>query len=253
MRGCILIVLLFSVGACAGRSDSAYAEHPPARAAADEVAGRRCATLTRPPAPRSLDEVTRPGTRWAVATWGRSAEPWDSVELSVRYGSEGQLDWVRMTRGNVSRERASELERIVLGGIADVGPAEWGFRVRLVGGQVQATLPSVVCPPGRMPMAGRRPPPAGTEAEMAEARQVLGRRIELEVSLNEAGGVADIRVTRSSGSRFMDREAMDRALGIRYQPGLHDDVGVPSVIPLTFTVQLVRRRVPRGAIPEVVG
>jgi TonB family protein len=253
VRRCVLAVLLVSVGACAGRGDGAYAEQPPARAAADEVAGRRCATLTRPPTPRSLDEVTRPGTRWAVATWGNRAVPTDSVELSVRYGSEGRLDWVRTTRGNVSPERVSELERIVLGGISDSGPAEWGFRVRLVGAQVQAVLPSVVCPPGRLPMAGRRPPPAGTAAELAEARQVLGRPIELEVSLNEEGSVVDIRVARSSGSHFMDREAMDRALAIRYLPSLHDDMGIPSVIPLTFTVRLVRRRVPRGAAPEVVG
>jgi TonB family protein len=254
MRGPILIVLVFCGGACSGRSGSAFAEHPPTRSPADHAAGRHCTTLKRPPAPISLDEVTRPGTRGAVATWGHGAAM-DSVEISVRYGREGQLDWVRTTRGNVSADRAAELERIVRGGVYDAGPADWGFRVRLVGGHVQAVLPSVVCPPVRTLMVGRRPPPAGTDVDMAEMRQARGRRIELEVSLNEAGDVVDIRVTRTSGSRFVDLEAMDRALWIRYLPMLHDDKGVPSVLPLTFTVQFVRRRAPRGwtAVPEVVG
>jgi hypothetical protein len=254
MRGHILIVLLFGVGACSGRSDGAFSEHPPTRSPADHAAGRHCITLKMPPAPSSLDEVTRPGTRGAVATWGHGAAG-DSVEISVRYGSEGQLDWVRSTRGNVSPERAAELERIVRGGVYDAGPADWGFRVRLVGGQVQAVLPSVVCPPARTLMVGRRPPPAGTTVDMAEMRQARGRRIELEVSLNEAGAVVDIHVTRTSGSRFVDLEAIDRALWIRYLPMLHDDKAVPSVLPLTFTVQFVRRRAPRGwtAVPEVVG
>jgi TonB family protein len=252
MRGCIIIAILF-LGACAPRQDGAYADQSPVRAAQDEAAGRRCVNLARPPAPASLDEATRPGTRWAIMTWADRGQPTERVDVSIRYGAQGQLDWVRANGGNIPAVRAAELERILRGGVSDRGPADWGFRVRLAGGEVEGVLPSVVCPPARKPTTGRRPRPTGTDAEMAESRQALNRRIELDVSLNEEGDVVDVRVTRSSGSRLMDREAVDRALWLRYLPMLHDDMGVPSVLPVTFTVRLVRRSGPRAAIPEVVG
>jgi TonB family protein len=111
------------------------------------------------------------------------------------------------------------------------GPAEWGVRVRVVGGEAVTILPSTVCEPGRLPTTGRRPHPYGTAFEVQEARQALGRRIELEVSLDRMGTVTDVRVTQSSRSRLMDRDALDRALWIRYQPSLHDEIGVPSTLP----------------------
>jgi TonB family protein len=148
-----------------------------------------------------------------------------------------------------------ELERILRAGLADDGPPDWGFRVRLIGKDV-SVRPSVVCPPARRPaVPGRRPPPAGTDPELAEARAAINRPIELAVSLNEDGDAVDVRITRSSGSRLMDREAVDRALWIRYVPRTHDEVGVPSVLPVAFRVLPVRRRGPRGhtVMPEVVG
>jgi TonB family protein len=252
---CLGLVLLVSLGACGARDHRPYAEQPGTRALADELAGRRCALLTRPGVPTSVDQVTRPGTRFAVTQWADEASPTDSLDLSVRYGSDGRLDWVRAVKGNVSAQRASDLEGIVRAGLADDGPAGWGFRVRVVGRTV-ALLPSVVCPPARRPMGTeRRPPPVGTYAEEAEARTARYDRIELDVSLNEEGDVLGVRITRSSRSRLMNREAIDRAVWLRYLPALHDGVGIPSVLEVTFTVRSVRRPGPRGPrrVPEVVG
>jgi TonB family protein len=249
-----LVVFLVLLGGCSTREGHAYQERDAGSSIADDAAGRRCTLLTSPAIPGSIDAATRPGTRWAIARWAEGATAADSLDLSVRYGGEGRLDWVLAVRGNVPVQRAQELERIVLAALSDEGPPDWGFRIRLVG-QEASVHPSVVCPPARRPVSGRRPPPAGTDVELAEARAALNRPIELEVSLNGAGDVVDVRVTRSSGSRLMDGEAVDRALWIRYLPRMHDEVGVPAVLPVSFRVLPVRRRGPRGStvMPEVGG
>jgi hypothetical protein len=250
-----IVLLLVSLGGCAARGHRAYQEQPATRALTDELAGRRCLVLTRPGVPASMDEVARPGTRYAMARWANDSAATDTLDLSVRYGGDGRLEWVRAVRGNVPARRAADLERVVRAGLVDDGPAAWGFRVRVVG-QTVTVLPSVVCPPARRPITTeRRPPPVGTDAEEAEARSALYDRIELDVSLNEAGDVIGVQLRRTSRSRLMNREAIDRAIWLQYLPALHDDVGVPSVLRVHFTVRTVRRPGPAGArrVPEVVG
>jgi TonB family protein len=251
----VLVAVLILAGGCSAREGHPYEDRTPVSATTDEAAGRRCVLLTSPGIPSSLDAATRPGTRWAVAQWADAAAFADTLDLSIRYGPEGLLDWVRAVRGDGPAPRSLELERILEAGLAEHGTPEWGFRIRLVGGEA-SIRPSVVCPPARRPaVLGRRPPPVGTDVELAEARAAVNRPIELAVSLNEGGDVVDVRITRSSGSRLMDREAIDRAVWIRYLPRTHDEVGVPSVLQVAFRVLPVRRRGPRGqtVMPEVVG
>jgi TonB family protein len=181
--------------------------------------------------------MTRPGTRGAILLWAADAASTDTVDVSVRYGVDGQLVWVRAVRSNVPVERRAELERILSGGLAEEGPPDWGFRVRVAGGQVDDVLPSVVCPPERGIPAGRVAAPPATQQDVIESAQARGRQIELQVSLDEQGRVTSIVLRRSSGSRFLDQHAADIARASPYSPKLHDGIGVPSVLPVVLRVR----------------
>lgn len=235
-RRVVLAVMIPAVVACSGRSDTPYPELEVARQAVEGVAGRRCEYISDPVVPASLDPVTRPGTRGAILLWGGDAAPTDSVDLSVRYGGDGRLVWVRAIHSNVAADRRVELERILTGGLSQEGPPEWGMRVRVVGGRVDAVLPSVVCPPERGAPTGRMASPMGTTREMQETWQTRGRQIEMAVGLDEMGRVTGVELLRGSGSRLMDQHAVDLARAFRYEPMLHDGIGVPSVIPVRLQV-----------------
>lgn len=230
-------MIIPAVVACAGRADSTYPELEAASRAIDGVAGRRCEYIADPVVPSTLDPVTRPGTRGAILLWGGDAAPTDSIDLSVRYGDEGRLAWVRAIHSNVAVERRMELERILSGGLSEEGPPDWGLRVRVIGGRVDAVLPSVLCPPERGAVAGRTARPMGTPREVQEAAQTGGRQIEMDVGLDERGRVTGVHLRRSSGSRLMDEQALDVARAFRYQPKLHDGIGIPSVMPLRLRVR----------------
>jgi TonB family protein len=180
--------------------------------------------------------MTRPGTRGALVFWGRDASPADSVELSIRYDSEGRLSWARSIRSTMAVDRVAELERLVGAGLEERGPADWGMRVRVVGGEVDAILPAVVCPPEQGARLAPALAPVGTSREVVEANQARGRQIEVVVWLDEQGRVTDVRLLRSSGSRLLDQYAVDLARSYRYHPRLHDGIGVPSSMPLRLNV-----------------
>lgn len=236
-RRWVLLVLLPTVTACGGRGQSAYPDLESPRHAVPGVEGRRCHYVAEPEVPASLDPVTRPGTRGAILLWAADAAPTDTVDVSVRYGADGRLVWVRAVRSNVPVERRVELERILSGGMAEEGPPDWGFRVRVAGGHVDSVLPAVMCPPDRGIPAGRVAAPLATQRDIAESAQARGRQIELQVSLDAQGRVTNIVLVRSSGSRLFDQYAVDIARSSPYSPKLHDGVGVPSVLSVPLRVR----------------
>jgi TonB family protein len=237
LRRGVLLFMLPAVVACSGRGQSAYPDLESPRHAVAGVEGRRCYYITEPEVPPSLDPVTRPGTRGAILLWASDAAPTDTVDVSVRYGADGRLVWVRAIRSNVPVTRRVELERILSGGLAEDGPSDWGLRVRVAGGQVAAVLPSVVCPPERGTPTGRLIAPVATHREILESAQARGRQIELAVALDAQGRVTDIALVRSSGSRLVDQYALDLARSSPYSPKLHDGVGVPSTLPVQLRVR----------------
>lgn len=224
------------VAGCAKRTDRPYAELEPARQAVEGLQGRRCHYVSEPRVPDALDDMTRPGTRGGLVFWGRDAGPADTVELSIRYGSDGRLSWVRPIRSTMTADRVAELARLVSSGLDEQGPSDWGMRVRVVGGEVDAVLPAVVCNPEQGSRIARVVTPVGTSREVAEAWQARGRHIEVTVALDEQGRVMDVRLAQSSGSRLLDQYAVDLARSYRYDPKLHDGIGVPSRLPVRLSV-----------------
>lgn len=226
------------LAACASRGGGPYADLEAARLAIDGLTGRACQYIAQPQVPASLDALTRPGTRGSLLFLGREATPSDTVDVSVRYGADGRLQWVRAIRGNASGGGAAELERLLFESMAEEGPAEWGLRVRVVAGRVDAVLPSVVCAPQRGELIGQAMGLVGNSWEIQEARRVRSHDIQVLVALDAAGRIVDARLDRGTGSRLLDQHAVDLARSYRYYPKLHDGMGVPSVLP-------VRLRTPR--------
>jgi TonB family protein len=169
--------------------------------------------------------------------WAGDAPATDTVDVSVRYGAEGELVWVRAVRSNVPVERRVELERILSAGLSEEGPPNWGLRVRVSGGTAPDLLPSIVCPPERGTASGRLVAPVATDREILESVQARGRQIELMVALDAQGRVTDVTLVRGSGSRLMDQYAFDLARSSPYSPQLHDGIGVPSTIPIRLRVR----------------
>jgi TonB family protein len=235
----MVLVLPVTLVSCTARGSGAYADLEGARQAVGGLTGRTCHYVGKPVVPSSIDELTRPGTRGSILLWGRDAAPTDTTDLSVRYGENGRLAWVRAIRTNVRQDRVFELERLLSESLAEEGPADWGVRIRVVGGSVDAVLPSVVCPPEQGPLLSQPMRPVGTRGEFQEAWQARSRPLEVAVELDESGNIVALRVARSSGSRLLDQYALDVALTYRYHPRLHDGIGLPGVLPVR--IRLSRR------------
>lgn len=219
---------------CGAREDSVELVSP--NQAVDGAKGRRCMYTVEADEIPQFDDLVRIGTRGNLSLWRWGAEPGDSVELSIRYDDEGRLTWVQTLHSTMEPDRVRELERLVRSAIEEDGPEDWGVRLRFVAGDVDAVLPSVICEPvyrlNALPLGG----PIGTSQEMAELYSALGRRFDVEVALDEMGRVMDARLPYSSGSRLLDQYVLDLARGSRYDPKLHDGIGVPSVlsVPVRF-------------------
>lgn len=240
VRHAVLMMLVPVVLAgCTGRGEGPYADLEPARLAVDGLQGRRCHYIQEPPLPATIDVIARPGTRGALLFWARDSAPGDTVELSVRYGDDGKLAWTRPIRSTVAPGRVAELARLIGAGLSEEGPPDWGMRLLVVGGHVEAVLPTVICWPERGARIGQIPRPVGTVRDAQEAQQARGRPIEVLVSLDEMGRILDARLVRGTGSRILDQFGIDVARAYRYEPKLHDGLGVPST--LTLRVPMRRR------------
>lgn len=232
-QAAVMMLATLAMAGCAKRGGP-YGDLEPARHAVDGLLGRQCHYVDEPLVPATIDVMTRPGTRGALLFWGRDATPADTVELSVRYGDDGYLAWVRAIRSTITPDRVAELERIVSAGLAEEGPPDWGMRLLILGGQIDAVLPAVQCRPEPRQRVGQVMGLMGTAYEMQEARQARGRQVEMVVSLDAVGRILNVRVVSGSGSRLLDQYAIDLARAYSYEPKLHDGLGVPSTLPLRF-------------------
>jgi hypothetical protein len=231
--GVLLLLLPAALVACSfGGGPYADLENP--RHAVGGQAGRTCHYVQKPDVPSNLDALTRPGTRGSILLWGRDAAPSDRIDVSVRYGPEGRLTWTQTIATNVSPDRVAELERLLTQSLLEEGPADWGVRIRVEGGEVAAVLPSVICDAEVGQRLANPPRPILTRVEAQEAWQARTRPMEVQVGLDEIGRVIDVRLSRGSGSRVLDQYMIDLARAHRYHPQLHDGIGVPSVLAVPF-------------------
>jgi TonB family protein len=233
IRPLVIFAMAGLVSACGGRETPS--DLVPAGGAVPGLAGRRCEYLAQRPTTDDIEALTRPGTRGAILLQGRSTADADSMEVSVRYRHDGQLDWVRAIRSTAGGTRTSELEQSLAAGLAEPGPGDWGFRLRFVGGSLEAVLPSVVCPPAQVSSTVPRVmPPTGTSRELNEAYRARRGAVVIEVSLDATGRVLEVRLPVTTGSRLLDRYVLDLARAMPFEPKLHDGMGVPSTTTVRF-------------------
>jgi TonB family protein len=238
MLRAMLLVLAVPVvlAACGSRGGRMYGDLEGPRQAIAGVGGRICHYVGEPVVPASLDDLARPGSRGSVLLWGRDAAPGDTVELSVRYGDDGRLGWVRAIRTPRDASRVAELEQLLTASLQEEGPPDWGVRIRIVGGGVEPLLPSVICPAERGVRHTQVLVPSPTTLERQEAWQARGREIEADVGLDAEGRVVNVRLMRSSGSRMYDQYVTDLVRSYQYEPKLHDGIGVAGVLRLRYRV-----------------
>lgn len=222
------------VAACGGARGSAEAELGPAREAIDARTGRRCVYADPLENLPSVQHVLPPGTAGSLRLWGYGREAADTVILSIRYGEEGALEWVRTMVGSHDLSGMAELERLVGSAVPESGQPDWGVRLVLTGdGTPVRVLPAVTCRPvarSRIPT----PAPLATRAERLEMQRAASRRIEVRVRLDDRGRVIGAQISQSSGSRVLDDYALAAARDTSFEPALHDGFPVPSVTRLRF-------------------
>lgn len=224
----LVLASMVAAAACAGpRSGGGDAQAPRPNAAIEGLEARRCSYV----APRSelppFEELARAGTRGNVALWGRDMGPEDTVQLSIRYGEDGRLVWARAITSTLAAERTSALERLVLGALPDTGPYDWGMRVFVVGGDVTRVEPSVICEPERGALTSLVGLPY-TPSGRAAFEQSRGFRFPVQVALDDRGRIMEVRLGRRTGHVEVDQFLVDYAQNSRFEPRLHDGIGIPS-------------------------
>lgn len=214
--------------ALAGCGQGGPAVPAPAWSAVDEPRGADCRYAIEPGSVPTFGELTRAGTIGSISMWGRDMEPADTVELSIRYGDDGWPQWVRTVHSTVEAERATALERMVLGAVTDSASADWGVRVLVAGGAVTAIAPSVICDPVRERFTATLDNLSVTQRVYEGLYQLGGRPIPVQVSLDDLGRVLDVQLERRTGNRAVDLFIADFVRNSRYEPKRHDGLGVAT-------------------------
>ncbi len=226
-----LWLALLATASCGGQGPG---ELDPARSAVPGIGGRHCRYVQDPATTPTLDRITRAGTRGNINLWGRGLTEADTVELSIRYAMDGRMGWVEAIRSTIDPGRTTELETLVLDALDDTGPADWGVRTLVVGGDVVWTEPSVQCPPELVSSPGVWSGSPSTQAALSDFFESRGRRFPVRVALDEQGRVMDVGLLRSTYNRWIDQYLVDYVRNSRFEPKLHDGIGVAS----TFEFQL---------------
>lgn len=212
-----------------------------ARTAIPGLTGRRCEFVSAHDELPSFAALARPGTRGNIALLGYHAAPTDTVVLSVRYDVEGRLAWVRAIRSSLRPDAVAALEGLLLSALYERGPADWGMRLSVIGGELSAAEPSIRCPVevdrggGRMAIAG---PVA--EREFRAIEQVRGRRVPVQVTVDDQGRIMDVRLARSTGQAAVDQLLIDWVRATRFRPKLHDGIALAGT--LEQEIYIPRRR-----------
>lgn len=224
-----LAVLLLTLGACGGQRSDRWGDLGPAAEAVDASPGRRCTYADEIDRLPTLDMVLPAGSAASIRLWGYGGDPADTLTVSIRYGPEGTLQWVRVLGDTLEDARTAELERLVGSAVPMDGKPNWGVRVAFTGdGRGARVLPAVICPAyavSRMPT----PMPLGSAYEVAELRRARGRTAEARILLDDRGRVMDVEIARSSGSRLLDRYVLALARNTAFRPHLHDGIPVGGI------------------------
>lgn len=229
--------LALVVAACGG--SNASGAPVPAHAAVEGLSGRRCQYVAHYDSTPSLSSLTRAGTVGNISLWGRDQGPADTVELSIRYGDDGRLDWVEPIRVTGGAGRVAELSNLVLEAVPGSGTPDWGVRVLVVGGEVLRTEPSVICRARRVGGGSIWAADANVRYALADFFRSQGGRYPVRVALDEQGRVIDVALLRRTYSRWIDQFIIDYVRSSTFDPKLFDGIGVPTI----FELQL---RFPRG-------
>lgn len=227
-----LAVLTLTLGACGGHRAERWGDLGPADEAVDVSPGRRCTYADELDRLPTLDRVLPPGSAASIRLWGHGGERADTLIVSIRYGSEGTLQWVRVLGDTLQDARTAELERLVGSAVPMDGKPDWGVRVAFTGdGRAVRVLPAVVCPAYAVSRM-HTPLPLGSAYEIAELRRARGRTAEARVLLDDRGRVMDVEIARTSGSRLLDRYVLALARNTAFRPHLHDGFPVAGVTTL---------------------
>lgn len=222
---------------CGGSRTGEWAELGPADEAVPIEPGRRCFYGTRPGEIPALETVVPASARGGLRLWGYGADGSDTLQVSIRYGPTGALQWVRVIGDTTGIERAGELERLLGRSVPRDGRPDWGVRLELTTeGTPVGVLPAVVCEPfriSRMPT----PAPVGSRGEMAEMRRARGRSVEVRVLLDDHGRVAGAELAHGSGSRLMDGYILSMVRDTSFRPFLHDGFPVAGVTTVRFDLE----------------
>lgn len=234
----LVLVLAAGVSGCGIRGETMQTE---ARNAVPGLAGRSCEFVGEPAVIPPFASLARLGTRGNIALWGLDAAASDSVVVSVRYGEDGRLAWVRSIGSSLPLDRVASLERLLLESLNERGPAGWGVRLRIIGGDFAGMEPSVVCPVE--PRRGGSGLPVflpSSQHGLRALQQVRGRSFPVEIAIDDQGRIMDVRLVRPSGSSVVDQFLVDWIYSVQFQPKLHD--GIPLADTIERTLYIPRRR-----------
>lgn len=154
---------------------------------------------------------------------------------SLHYGEGGSLDWVARLRTNLPADARGGAVEALLPHLEREQPGEgWTVRLALTFGPAPRFLVgrSRVCPAVRAEDGIRRTGiivqrSSGPGIPPLPPRELRTTRpYRLRVKVSPAGRALDVRVLRSSGTRFVDEEASDAAKAASYLPELHDGIPV---------------------------
>lgn len=208
-----------------------------AREALPGLAGRRCQYVSTHEELPPFARLARPGTRGNIALLGYHAAPTDTVVLSVRYDGEGRLAWVRAIKSSVLPDQVSALEGLLLASLNEQGPADWGVRLSVIGGELSTAEPSILCPVEPRSEGGRLPVAMPVTArEIWALEQVRGRRFPVQVTVDEQGRIMDVRFARVTGETAVEQFLLDWILATHYQPKLHDGIALAGTIEQTIYI-----------------
>lgn len=238
----VALSLLPALGACGARGEAGTGSQVvAARTALPGLVGRRCEYVSEHDEVPAFSDLARLGTRGNIELWGFHVEPSDTVVLSVRYDEEGRLAWVRAIQSSLSGEDVASLEQLMLASLNERGPADWGVRLSVVGGEYAGLEPSIVCPAeirrnGQASVVARPTSERGYRA----LEGIRGRRYRVEISIDEQGRILNVRLPRTTGEGEVDQFLLDWAHATRFHPKLHD--GLPLATTVVEVIHIRRRR-----------
>ncbi len=200
------------------------------------ITGRRCDHTDSRVQDLAFSDIARPGTAGSIALWGLGSAPADTVVVSVRYTGDGELDWVQLLSSNVPTVNAAELLRLLRAALVERWREGAGVRLRMVGGHVDAILPSVVCeayPVRRLPGVRR---PLLTSREYLEYLEARGQRFDVLIRLDDQGRVMDVQLPQPTGYHAIDQYLVEYPRDWEYEPRLHDGIPVATTLRLSIRV-----------------